>query len=198
MNKEKRVYELDYDLTERMFAELDGRHGNAIKIMIVLLGTDDSDDGNLTLTKIAGRTGMDKKAVMSSLVVLNRKGMLEYTGDVVKLKTDKLMRADHVESACRERRVYASAWDRMNNPTDKAIRRMLGEIGVDYLPHTKAKFEEAAGEPLDPVVLERIIQNNPAAWKVEERKREGYYYKSLLYLIETEYSRTKRQLENEA
>ena len=75
---------------------------------------------------------------------------------------------------------------------------MLGEIGVDYLPHTKAKFEEAAGEPLDPVVLERIIQNNPAAWKVEERKREGYYFKSLLYLIEAEYSRTKRQLENEA
>ena len=63
---------------------------------------------------------------------------------------------------------------------------MLEEIGVDYLPHAKAKFEEAAGEPLDPVVLERIIQNNPAAWKVEEQKREGYYYKSLLYLIEAE------------
>ncbi len=198
LNKDKRVYELDCDMTEQMFAELDGRHGNATKIMVVLLGTDDSKDGNLTLTKLAGRTGMSKQAAMSSLRVLEKMGMIEYTGNVVKLKTDKLMGDESVESEVKERRVYASDWDKLNNPTDMAIKKMLGDIGIDYMVHTKARLQEAAGEPIDPNVLERIINDNQKEWVPDARKAQGYYYSRLLDLVLKGYRRTKRIIQQEA
>ena len=90
MNKGARVYELNCDIVEWMFSKLDGRCGNAIKIMIVLLGTDDSKDSNLTLKKLAEKTGMSRKTVMPTLEVLMEKGMIDYEDNVVKLKTGGL------------------------------------------------------------------------------------------------------------
>ena len=194
LNKDKRVYELDCDVTERVFAELDGRHGNATKIMVVLLGKDDSKDGNLTLTELAGRTGMSKKAVMSSLEVLRKREMLEYAGNVVKLKIDELTGDERVETESKERHVYASDWDKLNNKTDKSIRKMLGEIGVNYVALTKVRLEEAAGEPLDPEVLEAIIKAHPEAWVEEERKSQNYFFAVLYSLVGSEYQRMKKKL----
>jgi predicted transcriptional regulator len=183
---------------EAVFSELDGRHGNAIKIMVVLLGTDDCADSNLTLTELGRRTGMDKTAALSSLRMLEQKGLIEYTGSVVKLKIDELMGDESVESEVKERRVYASAREKLNNPTDKAIKRMLGDIGITYMAHTKTMLQEAAGEPIDPNVLERIINDNQKEWVPDARKTEGYYYSRLEDLVWTQYKRTKQMMEKEA
>lgn len=191
-------YRLPCDIMEALFSELDGRHGNAIKIVIVLLGADDGVDGNLTLTELARRTGMDKTAAVSSLRALERKSLIEYTGNVVKLKIEKLMGDENVESEVKERHVYASARDKLNNPTDKAIKRMLGDIGITYMAHTKTMLQEAAGEPIDPNVLERIINDNQKEWVPDARKTEGYYYSRLEDLVWTQYKRTKQMMEKEA
>ena len=191
-------YRLPCDIMEALFSELDGRHGNAIKIVIVLLGADDGVDGNLTLTELARRTGMDKTAAVSSLRALERKSLIEYTGNVVKLKIEKLMGDENVESEVKERHVYASARDKLNNPTDKAIKRMLGDIGITYMAHTKAMLQEAAGEPIDPKVLERIINENQKEWEPEAHKTQGYYYSRLEDLVWRTYKRTKRMMEKEA
>ena len=163
-------YRLPCDVMEAVFSELDGRHGNAIKLMVVLLGADDRVDGKLTLTELAGRTGMSKQAAMSSLRVLEKLGMIEYTGNVVKLKFNKLMGDEDIEPEMKERRVYASDWDKLNNPTDKAIRKMLNEIRVNYMVLTKVRLEEAAGESLDPMVLEAIIKENSDIWAKNAQK----------------------------
>ena len=190
-------YRLPRDVMEAVFSELDGRHGNAIKIMVVLLGTDDCADSNLTLTELGRRTGMDKTAALSSLRMLEQKGLIEYTGSVVKLKIDELMGNESVESEVKERRVYASAREKMNNPTDKAIKRMLGEIGITYMAHTETMLQEAAGEPIDPNVLERIINDNQKEWEPEAHKTQGYYYSRLEDLVWRTYKRTKRMMEKE-
>ena len=191
-------YRLPCDVMEAVFSELDGRHGNAIKLMVVLLGADDRVDGKLTLTELAGRTGMSKQAAMSSLRVLEKLGMIEYTGNVVKLKFNKLMGDEDIEPEMKERRVYASDWDKLNNPTDKAIRKMLNEIRVNYMVLTKVRLEEAAGESLDPMVLEAIIKENSDIWAKNDQKPQRYNFGTLCNLVGSEYQRTKKMLQREA
>ena len=63
---------------------------------------------------------------------------------------------------------------------------------------TKEYLEEAAGESIDPDVLEKIIREHPEAWIKEERKKQSYYFATLRNLVGSEYARTKRKLGQEA
>ena len=192
--RESKVYKLDYDTMGQVFAQLNGRHGNAIKIMIVLLGNKDSV---FALTELAERTEMKRTAAVSALGVLERKGLIERNGDVVKLKIDKWDSDKTADSECKEKYIYASPWSGLNTSRDKELRKMLGEIGVNYVGRTKACLEEAAGEEPDLMVLEEIIKAHPDAWTEEERKTQSYYFATLYNLVTVEYRRRKKKLMQE-
>lgn len=192
--QEAQAYKLDYDVTEQVFAKLNGHHGNAIKLMVVLLGNDDSV---FALTELAQRTGMNKAAAVSALGVLERKGMIERNGDVIKLRIDKLAGDKTSDSRCRSKRIYTSSWSVLSTPRDKALRKMLGEIGMNYVERTKICLEEAAGEEPDLMVLEEIIKAHPEAWTEEERKTQNYYFATLCNLVTAEYRRRKKKLMQE-
>ena len=140
---------------------------------------------------------MNKRAAVSALGVLERRGLIERDGDVVKLKIDKLASDKTADLECKEKHVYASSWSGLSTPCDKALRKMLGEIGVNYVGRTKACLEEAAGEEPDLMVLEEIIKAHPDAWTEEERKTQSYYFATLYNLVTAEYRRRKKKLMQE-
>lgn len=69
--------QLPYSLLEGLFAKLDGRHGNAIKVMIYLLGL--KGDGSFKLSKkwILKQTGMSAQKYYETMQYLEQEGLIE-------------------------------------------------------------------------------------------------------------------------
>jgi hypothetical protein len=75
-NPNKYHYQLPTDLMSIIFNELDGKHGNQIKLMCVLIGT--SGDGNFRISRkwITDQTGMDETAYSRARSALKDRGWL--------------------------------------------------------------------------------------------------------------------------
>lgn len=84
-------YLLPQKIMDTVFNELDGKNGNQLKLMVVLLGT--IGDGSFKISNdwIYQRTGMDQSAYSRARAALIERGWIELSGDKIILNVNKLL-----------------------------------------------------------------------------------------------------------
>lgn len=90
-----RFVQLPQELLDRLFAKLDGRHGNAIKLMIELLGIKGDGSFRLSTKWICDRTGMSKQKYFDTMKYLEEWELIERTDDEIYVNIDRIKNTDN-------------------------------------------------------------------------------------------------------
>ena len=217
-------YQLPHDLMDIVFNTLDGRHGNALKIMVVLIGT--QGDGHFGISEkwVLKRTSMSKQKYYETLKFLesigfiyrNEQGivldietimsrgnrdesqsMLDSDKEGPYLDSNSFRNDDHNNNVIIKEKKKKFRDNGCLSSYEEEIKYLLTSIGVSYSSYTQGELEHAAGEKLDPSVLRVLISKNRSTWSTGKLEGQNYLYVALKRIIEAHYQSNKRTLEAE-
>ena len=217
-------YQLPHALMNAVFQKFDGKNGNAIKLLVVLIGS--AGDGSFALSEkmIEKRTGISKQnyhRTMDNLVAL---GYVTRENGKVILNLSLLMEAedDHDDDQESHRQTETSTHDdeirqldddynrkRIKNnkkslekdlavdENEKRIENTLKRIGIDYAANTKKSITTMIGEEPQAGVLDELVRRNFPVLEKAKNEPQAYRYGILKELLQTEYHGLKLKLEAE-
>lgn len=220
-----RFVQIPLDLLDKLFAKLDGRHGNAIKLMIELLGIKGDGSFRLAPKWICDRTHMTKQKYFETLKYLEEWQLVQRIDDGIIVNIDRIKNAgddhrheqkytrdgknghqddenhnrhdDHNIENNKEKKKKETDKCMPSKENDSEIEQLLSSIGVNYSSYTRKELNHAAGEDLDPCVLRELIRKNQPTWIRGKCEGQNYCYIALKQIIKNHYQRAKRDLEGE-
>lgn len=88
-------YQLPQNLMRKIFYELDGKHGNQIKLMCVLIGT--AGDGTFRVSRrwMMEQTGMDESGYTRARTALIKRGWLTLQDGILYVNFDAIRSGTH-------------------------------------------------------------------------------------------------------
>ena len=94
-NTQEYFYQLPQNLMSKIFYELDGKHGNQIKLMCVLIGT--AGDGTFRVSRrwMMEQTGMDESGYTRARKALIDRGWLTLKDGILYVNFDAIRNGTH-------------------------------------------------------------------------------------------------------
>ncbi len=207
-------YQLPQSMVANIFQNFDGKNGNQIKLLIVLLGN--KGDGTFRLTEawIMQQTGMTKSNYHRTMDALEEKGYVTRENGKVILNLPLLTEAHHEDKEGTHQDCKSTHDDEKvahdddynikiinnNNNNEKSvddqkqmIRELLGCVHIDYAPNTHKAMTDIIGEEPQAHVLAELIVNNLTALKKAANKPQSYRYGILAKQLKAEYHTLKKQ-----
>lgn len=215
-------YQLPHALMNAVFQKFDGKNGNAIKLLVVMIGS--AGDGSFALSEkmIEKRTGIGKQSYHRTMDNLVELGYVTRENGKVILNLPLLLKDEHDDDQERHRQTEKSTHDdeirqhdddynrkRIKNnkkiiendlavdENEKRIEDTLKRIGIDYAANTKKAIATIIGEEPQASVLDELVRKNLPALEKAKNESQGYRYGIVKKLLETEYHGVKLKLEAE-
>lgn len=215
-------YQLPQRLMDAVFQKFDGKNGNAIKILVALIGT--AGDGSFAISEkwIKARTGIGKQSYHRTMDSLVASGYVIKENGKVILNLPLLMEDKHDDDQESHLQAEMSTHDdETTQPDDdynrkrtknnkkitekdlavdeneKRIEDTLKRIGIHCAANTKQSLTTIIGEEPQASVLDEVVRKNFSVFEAAKNEPQGYRYGILKKILRTEYHDLKLKLEAE-
>lgn len=183
-------YELPHYLMDAVFAVIGFRNGAALRLLIVLLGS--NGDGTFCLSNewIRERTGLSKEQYYRTRRWLMGAGFMKKSGTKYIVDVDAILKAAN-------RNVEQPVGESEENSGElisETMKSIFESIGVNVFPSTIALLNEIIGEEVDEEVLRELVTQNMRAWRKKESRAQGYKFGILKNLVAAKYQTVKADL----
>lgn len=216
-------YQLPHSLMNAVFQKFDGKNGNAIKLLVVMIGS--AGDGSFALSEkmIENRTGMSKQSYHRTMDSLEASGYVIRENGKVILNLPLLMENKYDDDQESHRHAQTSFHDdeithhdddynrkRIKNKNKKIIEKDLAvdenekriedtlkRIGIHCAANTKQSLTTIIGEEPQASVLDEVVRENFPVFEAAKNEPQGYRYGILKKILRTKYHGLKLKLEAE-